>query len=244
MTMSRDELIEIIRKHKEWIDGKPGGERAVLSDADLSGADLRRADLRRADLSGADLSCADLSCADLSGADLRRADLSGAELSCADLRRADLSGADLRGAVLRRADLSGADLRRADLSCADLSGADLRGVIYNESTAFYAMACPEKGAFVGFKKAGDLIVELLIPEDAKRSSATTRKCRCSKAQVISITNPDGTDTGVTSVKSNYRSSFVYTVGKTVEVDDFCEDRWTECAPGIHFFITRDEAVRY
>ena len=169
MTMSRDELMEIIRKHKEWIEGKPSGERA------------------------------------------------------------DLSGADL----------SGADLRRADLSDADLSGAD-----YNESTAFYAMACPEKGAFVGFKKASGLIVELLIPEDAKRSSATTRKCRCSKAQVISITNPDGTDAGVPSIASSYRSGFVYTIGKMVEVDDFCEDRWAECAPGIHFFITRDEAVRY
>lgn len=184
MTMSRDELMEIIRRHKEWLDGKPGGERANLSDADL--------------------------------------------------RDADLSGADLRDANLSGADLSGADLRDADL----------RGVIYDEGTAFYAMACPEKGAFIGFKKAAGMIVELLIPEDAKRSSATTRKCRCSKAQVISITNPDGTDAGVPSVKSSYRSDFVYTIGKMVEVDDFCKDRWAECAPGIHFFITRDEAVRY
>ena len=192
--MNHDELMEIIRKHKEWIDGKPDGKRADLRDAVL-----------------------------------RRADLSGADLSGADLSGADLSGADLSGAVLRDA---------------DLSGADLSGVYYNERTAFYAMACPEKGAFIGFKKAAGLIVELLIPEDAKRSSATTRKCRCSKAKVISITNPDGTDAGRTSVPSNYASSFVYTVGETVEVENFDENRWAECAPGIHFFITRDEAVEY
>ena len=138
-----------------------------------------------------------------------------------------------------RADLSG-----AVLSGADLSGADLRNVRYNEQTAFFAMACPEEGAFVGFKKAHGYIVKLLIPDDAKRSSATTRKCRCSKAEVISITNADGSDAGRTSIPSDHDSAFVYTVGEVVEVEDFDENRWNECAPGIHFFITRDEAVNY
>lgn len=32
--------------------------------------------------------------------------------------------------------------------------------------------------------------------------------------------------------------------ETVSVADFDENRWNECAPGIHFFITREEAVRY
>lgn len=143
-----------------------------------------------------------------------------------------------------RANLRSANLSGANLCDADLCNADLSGVYYDENTAFYAMACPEKGAFIGFKKAADLIVELLIPEDAKRSSATSRKCRCSKAKVISITNIDGSDAGRTAVPSNYASSFVYTVGEMVEVEDFDENRWAGCAPGIHFFITRDEAVRY
>jgi hypothetical protein len=84
----------------------------------------------------------------------------------------------------------------------------------------------------------------IIPDDAKRSSATTRKCRCSKAEVLSITNIDGSDAGITSVSSSHDPEFVYKIGETVSVDNFCEDRWQECAPGIHFFITRDEAVRY
>ena len=98
--------------------------------------------------------------------------------------------------------------------------------------------------FIGFKKASGYIVVLEIPEDAKRLSATGRKCRCDKAKVLEIQNIDGTKVNVTKVKSGYDSGFVYEVGKTVSVDNFCEDRWEECSPGIHFFINRQEAVNY
>ena len=87
-------------------------------------------------------------------------------------------------------------------------------------------------------------MKLLILDDAKRSSATSRKCRCSKAKVLSLTELDGSETDVTEVKSNYDNNFIYRVGETVEVPDFNNDRWNECAPGIHFFITRQEAVEY
>ena len=190
-----------------------GGERANLRGANLYRADLYRADLR--------------------DADLRDADLCGADLCGADLRVANLCGADL----------CGADLRDADLRVANLCGADLRGVRHDERTAFYAMQCPEKGAYIGYKKAGGKIVELEIQEDAKRSSATTRKCRASKAKVLSITSIDGEE-HFEEAKSNYDNSFVYKVGETVEVKDFDENRWNECSTGIHHFITREEAERY
>lgn len=172
-----------------------------------------------------------------------RANLRGANLYRADLYRADLRGANLRDADLRDADLRDANLRGADLYDADLYGADLRGVRYDERTAFYAMQCPEKGAYIGYKKAGGKIVELEIQEDAKRSSATTRKCRASKAKVLSITSIDGKE-HFEEAKSNYDNSFVYEVGETVEVKDFDENRWNECSAGIHHFITRGEAERY
>ena len=105
--------------------------------------------------------------------------------------KADLYGADLCGADLRDADLYGANLCGANLCDADLRDANLRGVRYNEQTAYYAMQCPEKGAYIGYKKAEGKIVELEIQADAKRSSATTRKCRASKAKVLSITSIDG-----------------------------------------------------
>ena len=47
-----------------------------------------------------------------------------------------------------------------------------------------------------------------------------------------------------SISSDYDSTFVYEVGKIVSVDNFDDDRWNECAPGIHFFINREEAVKY
>ena len=165
-----------------------------------------------------------------------RADLSGANLSRADLSGADLSGADLSGADLSGADLSGANLSRANLSRADLSGA--------KNIPFIPMACPDTGSFIGFKKASGHIVMLGIPEDARRLSATGRKCRCDKAIVIRIEKMDGTTSDLTEVVSDHDSSFVYKVGKMVSVPDFCEDRWQECSAGIHFFINRQEAVNY
>ena len=113
--------------------------------------------------------------ANLRVANLYRANLYRADLRGANLRDADLRDANLRGADLYDANLYGADLRGADLRGADLYDANLRGVRYDERTAFYAMQCPEKGAYIGYKKAEGKIVELEIQEDAKRSSATTRK---------------------------------------------------------------------
>ena len=150
--------------------------------------------------------------------------------------RANLYGANLYGANLSRADLS-----RADLSGANLYGANLYGA---ENVPFIPMACPDTGAFIGFKKASGHIVTLCIPVDARRLSATGRKCRCDKALVIRIEEMDGTTSDLTEVVSDRDSSFVYKVRKMVSVPDFCEDRWQECSAGIHFFINRQEAVNY
>ncbi len=243
--MTQEKINIILRNHKHWIDEDCNGwekMRAYLRGANLYGADLRGADLCGADLSGAYLYGADLRGADLSGADLYGAYLRGANLYGADLRGADLSGADLCGADLRGANLCGADLRGADLYGAYLRGAYLRGA---ENVPFIPFTCPDSGSFTGWKKCvGDYIVELKIPAEAKRLSATGRKCRCNKATVVSIQNIDGTVAGVTTVVSHYDSHFIYTVGETVTVNNFCEDRWQECAAGIHFFINRQEAVNY
>ena len=225
------ELNDILSKHKLWLKDDPSGVRADLRGANLFGANLRGANLR-----GADLSYANLRGADLRGANLSRANLSGANLSRANLRDANL----------RSADLSYADLSRADLSYADLSRADLCGT----RNLYCPIACPEEGSFIAFKKAYNAIhsrcyiIKLEIPNDALRCSATSRKCRCSKAKVISITNVDGTEANVDAAYSGHDSEFEYRVGEIVKVDNFDTDRWHECAPGIHFFITRKEAVDY
>lgn len=240
-------LEDILDKHALWVKGESSGKRAYLNDANLSHVYLSGANLRDAYLSGADLRYANLRGANLRYAYLRGADLSHANLSGADLRGADLSYTDLSSANLSGADLRDAYLNSADLSRSNLSGVDLSGVYLRGANNIYIpLACPEKGSFIGFKKVsnGEQIVELFIPTDAKRSSSTGRKCRCNKAKVISITNIDGSSCELTTVRSSYDSNFMYTVGEYVEVKNFDDNRWNECAPGIHFFITREEAVRY
>ena len=189
--MTTEEISEILKLHKAWINGEKHGKKANLSRADLSRANLSRANLSRADLS-----------------------------------RADLSGANL----------SGADLSRADLYRADLSRA--------ENVPYTPMTCPDEGEFTGWKKCkSDRIVKLKIPEDARRSSASRRKCRCDKAEVIEITSIDGKEK-YTEAVSDRDAGFVYKVGEMVSVNDFCENRWEECAAGIHFSMNRKEAVDY
>ena len=225
-TYTTAELNDILNKHDLWLKGDLSGVRAELSCANLRGADLSYANLFGADLSYANLSDANLSDAYLSGADLSYANLRGADLSYANLFGANLSDANLSDAYLFCANLSGIK----NLNC--------------------PIACPEEGSFIAFKKAYNAIhsrcyiIKLEIPNDALRCSATSRKCRCSKAKVISITSIDGTEANVDAAYSGYDSEFEYRVGEIVKVDNFDTDRWHECAPGIHFFITRKEAVDY
>lgn len=141
-------------------------------------------------------------------------------------------------------DCDGWDGMKADLSYANLAGADLSHADLAGCNGLPPIACPEEGSFVAFKKCFEnKIVKLLIPEDAKRSSATTGKCRCDKAKVVSITSMDG-ETSYESAVSAYDTDFVYKAGETVYANSFNDNRWDECSNGIHFFITREEAVEY
>ena len=255
--MNREMLKKMLEDHTKWLCGI-GDNRINLTYADLTYADLRDVDLKGANLTGADLTYAnlrdanltyanltgtDLTYANLTHADLTYANLTYANLKDADLKDADLTYANLKDADLRDANLRGANLTYANLTGTDLTGADLTYANLKDCIISYPLNCPEVGSFVGWKKAKGLIVKLEICEDALRSSSTTRKCRCSKAKVLAIETPDG-ESGPNKVASSRDDNFIYCVGEIVEVKDFDTNRWEECSTGIHFFITRDEAVRY
>jgi hypothetical protein len=140
----------------------------------------------------------------------------------------------LRGANLEGANLEGANLEGANLVGAILSGAkNILSII-----AARLLMCPESGAFEGWKKCkGGVIVRLKIPAKAKRSSATTRKCRAEFVEVLEVI---GAAEGI----SMHDGKTVYQPGETVRCDNWCDDRWQECAGGIHFFMTRAEAEHY
>lgn len=230
-----------------------------LSNCDIAFANLSYADLSGANLSGTNLGCANLSFADLSDTCLSKAYLGKADLSNACIKYADLSDADLSYADLHGADLCRASLLRANLSSANLSSASIRGALMREAelndanldgikydglTVFFGLACPEEGEFIAWKRVGDYIVKLLIPACAKRSSATTRKCRASKAHVLGIFDVEGNVADVITVTSSSYTRTEYTVGEDVLPDEWDDNRWNECSHGIHFFITRGEAINY
>ena len=123
---------------------------------------------------------------------------------------------------------------------ADLSGANLYGAYLNQKTEIrLCITCPDTGSFIAWKSAGGYIVKLEIPEDAKRSSATSRKCRCDKARVLEIQNRDGSKADVIEVESDRGG--IYRIGEMVYPDEWDDNRWNECSNGIHFFVTRMEA---
>ena len=242
-TFKGDNIEAILKEH-----GYDCLHDADLRYADLGGANLHGADLSGADLRDAYLGCADLSDAYLGGANLHGADLSGADLRDAYLGCADLSDAYLGGANLHGADLSGADLRYADLSHADLSDAN-----HVQLSIAKTSILPDEGDIIGWKKAWtddtmppkSVIVKLLIPADAQRSNATGRKCRASTARVLDLQDKQGNSLpSDTTAYSGHDTDFTYKKGETVHVENFDTNRWNECAPGIHFFITRIEAAEY
>ena len=271
--ISQEELKEILKKHEMWLKDEEGGKRANLSYVNLSNADLSHANLRAANLSyvnlsNADLSHANLRVANLMGINLSNSNLHNADLTCANLRVANLTDADLtnvdltyanlEGTNLTDADLRNANLKYTNLRCTDLTSANLEnvdlwnanlinsklvGIKTNINTMGYNLACPEKGSFIGYKKAGGCIVKLLILDDAKRSSATTSKCRCDKAKVLEIKDIN-TGELMNEITSTYDHNFVYKVGEIVSVDDFDENRWNECSAGIHFFVNKENALNY
>jgi len=91
---------------------------------------------------------------------------------------------------------------------------------------------------IGWKKCRDnTIVKVAIPAAAKRSHAFGRKCR---AEFVDVLEVIGADRAI----SKHDNETTYAAGERVTCDEWCEDWRQECAGGIHFFITREEAEAY
>ena len=205
-------------------------ENMDLSDYDLQGLDFSHSDFRKVILKGANLQ----------GASLHHTFFAeGCNLSNTVLKEVDMSGSIFRGC-----DLSGANIEGANLYCSNFEDADMSDIKANEKTQYYELRCPQEGAFIGYKRCfNETIVRLLIPADARRSSATANSCRCNKAKVLSIKTFDG-QTSLDEAWSVVDEDFVYHVGEWVLVKDFNEDRWRDSTTGIHFWMTEEEACNY
>lgn len=202
----------------------------------------------------------DLSGLDLSGLDFTNAVGEKINFDNANLSNTNFDGSRFEHCTFRGANFQRAKLYKCDLRYADFTGADFRGTDFNwtimecsihdnvkidDNTKNYKMHCPEKGAFLGYKKCfNNLLVTLLIPADARRVCSTTRPCRCDKAKVINITDFDFNEhfKEAWSLCASY--DFKYPLGEMVYPDSFNPDRWMESTHGIHFWLTPEEAIAY
>lgn len=116
---------------------------------------------------------------------------------------------------------------------------------------------PKKGKeVIGYKKvryehgSGHAIVQLLIPADAERVQpqmwygSLAHKCRASAAEVMLITDCDSNNVVFDVCRSFHDWSFEYRMGQGVVSDGYSPSQLYDCAPGIHFFLTLEEAERY
>lgn len=241
--VSKEELLNEVKKYyEELCEARKHHEGYGL--LNMRNITLKDMNLAGQDLHGIDFSYASFYDLCLDGADLSGCILNNALFQGCTLRRAALKNADLEGCALRGADMRECDICGANLFSAVLEKADLKGCVSDENTRFFRLYCPEKGPFIGYKKCcNDRIVELLIPADAKRTSATRNSCRCSKAKVMVIKSIDNSEY-FDEAWSLVKEGFVYRKGGWVEVLDFDEDRWNDSTTGIHFWMTREEAIKY
>lgn len=181
---------------------------------------------------------------DFTGCRFDGADLSNSKLTGCVFKGASFRGAKLIGVDFRNADLTNCDMRGANLTCAWLEGAKLSGILHDDTTIHFKMRCPETGAFIAYKKCyEDRVVMMLVPKEAKRVSGTSDACRCDRAKVLTITSFDFTER-FDWANSLVDENFIYRRGEWVYPDRFTEDRWCESTYGIHFWMSREEAIAY
>ena len=201
--------------------------------------DFRQADLKNQDLSERRFEKVDFSGADLTGTDFTNSLFKDCSFVGANLQNVNFMSCDLRGCDLTKANISGANMNHSMLE-----NANLTDIISDKNTKFFRMYCPEKGAFLGYKKCfNSLIVKLLIPADARRTSATETSCRCDKAKVMEIQDMytgEHYDESISYVDEN----FIYRKGHYVHAENFNPNRWVDSTGGIHFWLDEKEAEGY
>ena len=217
---------------------KPGERLSFI------GHDFEPMDLTGCNLSNIDFSLSSMQNVILENVNLENSSLENALFDGTSLHGSNLKNANLKKAAFRFCDLGECNICGADLFAAVLEDANLEGIISDENTKWFRLYCPEEGAFLAYKKCMyGRLVQLLVPADARRTSATMNCCRCDKAKVLTIKSFDYKES-YDEAWSMVDEDFVYRVGEWVEAKNFNPDRWYDSTGGIHFWMTREEAFAY
>ena len=231
-TISKSEIVNIIST-------RVPNKALNLSNIYLENMDLSSMDLRNIDFSGSHFKNVIFSNSNLDYSNISSSFFQDSPLDNTSLRNADISKSLMRYCNLRGADISGSNLFTSVLEFAILDD-----IIYDDHTKFFRLQCPETGAFIGWKCCTEFrVVQLLIPADALRTSATYLSCRCNKAKVLSIKSIDS-QKSYNWAQSTVDENFYYTVGEWSVVENFNTYRWMDSTTGIHFFMERQQAVDY
>lgn len=228
-----------LKELKKLIDHRDNFEQLIL----------RECSFKHMDLTGLDLSYIDFTLSSFQNVKLDKVNFQNSIVENVLFDGCPLHGANFKNATMKTASFRYCDMRKCNIQDADLYGAVLEyakldGIYSNENTKWFRLRCPEVGAFLGYKKCiNDRMVQLLIPSDAKRSSATLPSCRCSKAKVLTIKSFDFKE-NFDEAWSLVDEDFIYRKGEWVEVKNFNEDRWMDSTTGIHFWMSREEAQAY
>ena len=151
--------------------------------------------------------------------------------------RAYLEGANLIGANLIGANLEDANLKCANLIGANLIDANLKCAILEEKESA-RLGQILKESITGYKKTAEgVVITAEIPAGAIVFCINGKRCRTNRAKITDMG-------GKELLHSQYDSSFEYTLGKEIVIDDFNLMYNMECASGFHFFRTREEAENY
>ncbi|WAW15037.1 pentapeptide repeat-containing protein [Peptostreptococcus equinus] len=238
--------------HNKDINRNPDSELDKISKEKINIknlVDLRNIKIDSIDISDLDFSYVDLSWSEIRNTSCKNTDFSHSKLENTLCRNVDFYRANLEGSSLSACDFRTCSLKEANCIGSDFKNSilldtNLEGIIYDKSTKNFSLRCPEEGYFIGYKKCfNDLLVTLLIPTDAKRSSGTNSACRCDKAKVIAISKLDGSGFYREAV-SLVDETFIYRLGQFSYADSFDDNRWLDSSHGIHFWMTKEEAIAY
>ena len=256
--MSKEDIAKQLKRHEKFLSAAAKGSYRFLP------ADFNNAYLYNKDFSGSNLSRAHFYGARLRNVNFTIANLTGASFEGALLDNVDFSGADLTNVCFTRARFECVNLSDANMQNAAMKCIEFGSVTTNKNTNLsMSLRCPSSGSFIGWKKAfyddeptmyyddraqyySFCIVKILVPEDAKRSSAFGEKCRCDKAIILGAYDYEtGRPLDKSAVIRSARSfDFTYHIGDTITIPDFDDNRWVECSSGFHFFIDEESAKNY
>lgn len=175
---------------------------------------------------------------DLSGLDLSRKNLSFAELNYANLSECNFSHSVLRFAQLRFADLRGANLESANLKTSIMDDSRIENAIVPD-TSLEGNITVYKRVYDSFNRSA--VISLDVPEKAlKTKCLTSRNCRASYVKLKEIIHQKGDEK---VFRSWYDSGFFYDFTKKgmVKAHDYNSDIRIDDCPGIHFYLTIQEA---